>query len=169
MRPGYGVRHPGTVNLVCGLVCAGKTTLAKRLALELPAVRFTLDEWMLHLYGGRFDDPEYVARLENCKEVIWETALQVLNLGNDVVLDWNQWNPERRAEWRDRARNAGYPARLYFLDVSLEVAVQRARDRTAGGATLTHQIDEDGVRHFATIFVSPTTSEGLPIEHIDGA
>ncbi|WP_460532347.1 AAA family ATPase [Flindersiella endophytica] len=35
------------VHLLCGLVGAGKTTCARRLAADLPAVRFSPDEWML--------------------------------------------------------------------------------------------------------------------------
>lgn len=41
--------HP-TVHLLCGLPGAGKTTLARRLEAGLPAIRFSLDEWMLRLY-----------------------------------------------------------------------------------------------------------------------
>ncbi|NJC23977.1 putative kinase [Arthrobacter pigmenti] len=38
------------VHLLCGLNGAGKTTYARQLEHELPAVRFSLDEWMLHLF-----------------------------------------------------------------------------------------------------------------------
>ena len=152
---------PPTVHLMCGLVCAGKTTVARRLASEVPAVRFTLDEWMLRLYGGRHDAPEYVARLEVCKALMWETALQVLGAGHDVLLDWNQWNRERRAEWRDRAHAATFPVALHFVDVPIETAVQRASDRAARGTQHVHQFGEEGVRHFATIFEPPTAAEGF--------
>lgn len=49
---GHTERGP-VVHAICGLVCAGKTTLAKELASELDGVRFTLDEWMLRLFGLR--------------------------------------------------------------------------------------------------------------------
>lgn len=38
--------------LVCGLPGAGKTTLARRLADEVPAVRLSGDEWMVALGIG---------------------------------------------------------------------------------------------------------------------
>jgi len=55
---------PPRVHLLCGLPGAGKTAYAYSLEAELPAVRFSLDEWMLRLYPWSYDDPRYVARLD---------------------------------------------------------------------------------------------------------
>lgn len=150
------------VHLMCGLVCAGKTTLAKRLASELPAMRFSRDEWMLRLYGLRHDDTRYVAALTPCTRLIWEVALDALRLRRSVIMDWNHWNPERRAKSRERAQSAGFAVVLHYLDVPLEVAVEGARHRLADDVDDAHPIDEQGVRHFATIFEPPTAAEGIP-------
>lgn len=82
---------PGpTVHLLCGYKGAGKTTYAKHLEKVLPAVRFSLDEWMLQLYPDlSFDSVGYASRAEICKDLVWETAKQVLFCDVDVVLDWN--------------------------------------------------------------------------------
>ena len=37
--------------LVVGCTGAGKTTYARQLAAELGAVRFSIDEWMMALFG----------------------------------------------------------------------------------------------------------------------
>ncbi|MFG2228344.1 AAA family ATPase [Streptomyces sp. NPDC048644] len=63
------------VHLMCGLNGAGKTAYARRLAEQLPAVRFGLDEWMLRLYPYRYDTAKYAEQAEVCKELIWETAV----------------------------------------------------------------------------------------------
>ena len=151
------------VHLLCGLVGAGKTTYARRLAVELPAVRFTLDEWMLRLYGLRYDDPAYVARLDRCTTLIWDTACQVLGAGCDVILDWNQWSRERRREWRQRAETVGYEVVLHYIDVSLETAIKQTLGRGAADVADAHQIDEAGVRHLETIFQLPSEDEGIEI------
>src|SRR5512141_353395 len=97
-----------TVHLLCGLPGAGKTTVARKLGAGLPAVRFSLDEWMLRLYPEvHFASGEYGDLAETCKLLIWDTALQVLQAGTDVVLDWNQWSRERRAVWAAKAVSAG--------------------------------------------------------------
>jgi hypothetical protein len=59
------VHHDPTIHLMCGLVAAGKTTLARKLAeeLQLPAVRLSRDEWMIRPYGLPHEDPAYVEQL----------------------------------------------------------------------------------------------------------
>jgi predicted kinase len=151
------------VHLLCGLVGAGKTTYARRLACEVPAVRFSLDEWMLRLYELRYDDPRYVSRLDGCTSLMWDTAKQVLGLGHDVVLDWNQWSLERRSAWRSRAESAGYGVVLHHVDVSLDTAIRQTLARAAENVTGTHHIDEAAVRHFSTIFQRPSLDEGIEI------
>src|SRR5947209_1082007 len=76
------------VHLMCGLVAGGKTTLARQLAEELPALRFSRDEWMIRLYGLSYDDPRYVAHLDACTGLMWDLAVEALRLGVNVILDW---------------------------------------------------------------------------------
>ena len=118
-----------TIHLMCGLVAAGKTTLARKLAEELPAVRLSRDEWMIRLYGLPHEDPAYVEQLAPCTELLWDIALNVLGVGASVVLDWNFWSRNRRQEARERANAAGYPVLLHWLDVPVDAVVQRARTR----------------------------------------
>jgi predicted kinase len=123
---------PPTIHLMCGLVAAGKTTLARELAHELPAVRLSRDEWMLRLYGGRYDDPAFIERLVPCTEVMWDVGLKILAVGSNVLLDWNFWSRERRSEARERAAAAGVGLQLHWLDVPVEVAAERARRPALG-------------------------------------
>ena len=149
------------VHLLCGLNGGGKTTYAR----SLPGVRFSLDEWMLRLYGLPFDDPDYGRLAEACKDVIWSAATQVLTCGVDVVLDWNSWSRERRRTWRARAAAAGYVAVVHYLDVPVEVAVARALSRADKGS---HVLTEADVRHLAALFEPPTADEGMEIKIVMG-
>jgi hypothetical protein len=52
-----------TLHLMVGLPCSGKTTLAKKLEHELPALRLNLDEWHICLFGQDAEEPEHDACL----------------------------------------------------------------------------------------------------------
>jgi hypothetical protein len=121
--------RPPRVHLLAGLKWAGKTTYARRLEADLPAVRFTLDEWMLRLHELRYDDPTYPELAESCKSLIWDTAQQVLRARVDVVLDWNQWSRKRRREWATRATQARFEPVLHYIRVPL---VQRSLTPPSG-------------------------------------
>lgn len=148
---------------MCGLVAGGKTTVARQLARELPAVRLSRDEWMIRLFGLTYDDPMYVERLGPCTALLWDVALDMLAADVSVVLDWNFWSREQRAEAKQRATDAGFSIRLHWVDVPLDVAISRANHRAADATPGAHVIDEKGVRHFEMIFEPPQDDERLPI------
>ena len=155
--------HP-TVHLLCGLPGAGKTTLARQLEAGLPAVRFSLDEWMLRLYPDlHFASGNYGRLAETCKLLIWDAARQVLEGGTDVVLDWNQWSRERRAVWAGRAAAAGAAVVVHYVRTPLRTSIERAAGRAARNEAGSHRIEEADVRHLAGIFEEPEPSEGLRI------
>lgn len=149
-----------TVHLLVGVPGSGKTTLAKALAAERRAVRFTLDEWMLRLHGLRYDDPNYGSKADGCRELIWDTAQEVLRSGADVILDWSQWNRYKRSEWIQRVQAAGWRAVVQFLDVSVDVAIAQVEARSDAHS---HSIDESGVRHMIGLLEPPTDDEGVEV------
>jgi predicted kinase len=96
--------------------------------------------------------------------LLWDLAVEILNVGRNVVLDWNFWSRQRRSDARERADRAGYPILLHWLDVALEVAVDRATGRLAVQPRLAYRIDADAVRHFASIFEPPADDEELAVQ-----
>nr|WP_297430100.1 ATP-binding protein [uncultured Actinotalea sp.] len=160
-------RAPATVHLLAGLNGAGKTTYARRLARTGPAVRFTLDEWMLRLYATPYDDPRYPELRDTCTDLVWDVARQVLDTGTDVVLDWNQWSRTRRAFWRDRALSAGHEPVLHHVRVPLVTAIARVEQRARDGVPGAHVVPAEDVRHLAGLFEEPSADEGLVIRTVD--
>lgn len=122
-----------TAHLIHGFLGSGKTTLAKRLERDVPAVRFTPDEWMARLYGR--DPPaaifqEKASAILELMEPIWSRCL---SLGVDVVLDFGCWRRSERDRVREVAQDAGAQSLLYVLKCSDEAAWKRieARNGTA--------------------------------------
>lgn len=119
-----------TAHLLHGFIGSGKTTYARRLEAELPAVRFTLDEWMARLYGqsppaDRFG--EYFRRIES---LLWQQALSVLRAGSDVVMDLGFWSRESRDAARTRVLSVDAVPRFYLIDCPVEIMRERTIRRS---------------------------------------
>ena len=76
-----------TIHAIHGFIGAGKTTFARQLETQLPALRLNSDEWMVQLYGP--DPPEEVFRpgIVRVNVLMRQLAERALTLGLHVVLD----------------------------------------------------------------------------------
>lgn len=106
------------MHLVHGPQGAGKSAYARKLAADLPAVRFSIDEWMSNLFVPDMVPPLDMGwldeRMARCEAMIWEMAVAVLRNGGHVVLDLGFQRPQQRAEARRRAALLGLEP-LYHL------------------------------------------------------
>jgi predicted kinase len=125
-----------TAHMICGYLGAGKTRFARRLERELPAIRFTHDEWMVRLYDA--DPPaeqfaDCFARVSALIDQLWPRCLE---LGLDVVLDLNFWSRQQRDAARRMIAALGATGRLYYLSCDETTAWARIEQRNAEGGHL---------------------------------
>lgn len=118
-----------TLHMMYGFVGAGKTTFAKGLESQLPAVRFTHDEWLNKLYGDNPPLEHFAEYYKRVDELIWVYASRLLGLKQDVILDSGFWTRASRDDARAKAKALGAKTKLYFLDVPENVMLERTRKR----------------------------------------
>src|SRR5918999_4280632 len=113
--------------LICGLPGSGKTTLARQLASEVPAVRLCPDEWK-HALGIDYYDEQMRVRLE---KRLWRLGQELLALGQSVILENGFWAREEREELRLAARALGVRVELHYLEAPIDELWRRIEIRNA--------------------------------------
>jgi predicted kinase len=148
--------------LICGLPCAGKTTLAKRIERERSALRLTPDEWIARLFGAEISTEALDAARDPVEAALWDLAARVLGLGVDVILDFGFWSRQEREEFRARAAALGARIEVHFLDVPEEILLKRLAARNAQPPPGTFAIDEARLMLWARDFEPPGADELRP-------
>ncbi len=112
-------------------------------------VRFTLDDWMVGLFGPDLNDPtdwDWISeRATRCENRILETALELANTGSSSVIEIGLAQAKRRAEVAAAIRKRGAGIKLHYLKVDPAERWRRVeeRNRTAnelGGLTIPRPI-----------------------------
>ncbi|MFT4036974.1 MAG: ATP-binding protein [Thermomicrobiales bacterium] len=146
-----------TITLLCGLPCAGKTTLAKQLERDRPALRLSEDDWVCRLYHPV--EPHHDDRRLAIKEVQWDIAVRAVQLGADVVLDWGMWTRAERDDFRARAAAQEVGFELRYLEAPLDELVQRALARNGALPPHSFAVTEAELRLWAREFEPPAPDE----------
>jgi predicted kinase len=131
------------VHLICGPVGSGKTTYSRQLASEHTAIVFSIDEWMQNLFGGdlpkesemaKVDFAWFSERVDRCEVQIWSVAEQLLNQGQNVILDLGFIRKARRDKARGTASELGFKSQLHIVDADIETRRDRVSIRNSSKA-----------------------------------
>ena len=118
------------VFIVCGKICAGKSTYTKKLIKEKKAVNLSVDEITLALFGshcGQMHDT-YCERTQN---YLFNKSLQLVKTGINVILDWGFWQKKERDFAKQFFKNHNIQTELHYIDVSYEKWQQNLEKRNA--------------------------------------
>lgn len=152
--PGADASRP-TLVLMVGLPGTGKTTEARRLEAERPALRLTKDEWVKALYGPA--NPSAASDVIEGRLV--DIALDALRLGVDVVLDFGLWARDERSALRQAAADVGADVELRYVTLDVDEQRRRLAARAAASPHTTWPMSDAELTEWAARFDVPTAGE----------
>ncbi|HDZ55893.1 MAG TPA: ATP-binding protein [Pseudomonas xinjiangensis] len=125
----------GIVHLVFGPQGAGKSTYSRTLSESENGTRFSIDEWMVQLYGPDLPKPMNLSwimeRVRRCEAQIWSIARAVALNGGSVILDLGFMKATSRTEFAVLARESGLEYRMHYLHAPHDVRRNRVLTRNA--------------------------------------
>lgn len=153
------------LHFLCGEAGAGKSTLAKALAVEHHAILVSEDIWLSRLFGDRmktFDD--YRAYSQRLKTVVGPLVVDLLTAKQNVVLDYPANTRATRAWFRSLYGAAGAAHVLHFIDVSDETCLQHIDQRNVERPEGSHHLTKEQFEMISSYFEAPEPSEGFEIQ-----
>lgn len=160
-----------TLHLISGLPASGKTTYATELRKRVDGVLFNLDRWLITTFG-RYSLPdvgqdEHTRRVLACRELMWESASELLKRGVDVILDDGFFYREHRMRHAALAADVGAETIIHFVNIPLNLVRQRLERRNANLPRFNFYIDPATLEGFLDMIQRPSPVEGAKVVFVE--
>jgi predicted kinase len=118
-----------TLHFIAGRAGAGKTTLARQLGRELPAVVICEDAWVSKLADPITSFGDFLKATTRLHSALEPHIVELLRLGNHVVLDFAGNTPASRQWVRSIFESAPANHVLHYLTADEATCRERVRQR----------------------------------------
>ena len=150
--------------LLCGKMAAGKSTLARELAVREHAVLLVQDELLETLYPREITDiPGFVKYASRLRSALEPHVCALLSKGISVVLDFPANTRAQRAWFRGIIERANVEHELHFVDASDAVCKRQLKDRSQtlpAGTPWTTDAEFEAITRY---FQPPAEDEGFNV------
>ena len=147
---------------ICGKIDCGKTYYANRLKEQEHAVILSTDEVTYDLtnnqQGEGYDE---FARRVNL--YLRKKAVEIVNAGCTVILDWGFWTKENRKEIKRYGENNGVLVEMHYIDIDdktwYENIEKRNNEVISGNGGSSFYVDEGLLNKVSSLFEIPEKEE----------
>ena len=147
---------------ICGKIGCGKTYYANRLKEQEHAVILSTDEVTYDLtdnqQGEGYDE---FARRVNL--YLRKKAVEIVNAGCTVILDWGFWTKENRKEIKRYGENNGVLVEMHYIDIDdktwYENIEKRNNEVISGNGGSSFYVDEGLLNKVSSLFEIPEKEE----------
>ena len=152
------------IHLVYGPSGAGKSQYSQQLASTIDGACFSIDEWMVQLFGPDQPEPLEVEwlfeRVARCEARIWSTALSLADRGVAVVLDLGLMRRRDRQRFQELGEAASTALQFHYVTADRAVREQRVQRRNREqGATYALEVTPEMFEYSEQMFEEPEESE----------
>ena len=151
---------------VCGKMDAGKSTLARELAVRENAVLLVQDEFLNALFPGEITDiPSFVNRYTRLKNALTPLICVLLSKRITVVLDFAAATKSQRAWFRELIERTHVEHELHLVEAPDPVCKAQLRDRSRGLPVGTPWTTEEEFEAINAYFQPPSGDEAFNVVH----
>jgi len=154
-------RAPIRPILLCGRICAGKSTYAARLKQARGAVVLSCDRLMLTLFGQRLGS-WHDGISERVRAYLLAQSVELLQAGLPVILDFGFWRRSDRLAADAFFRGQGFTPEWHYVEVPDAVWRRNIADRNASAAadeTAGYAVDAALAEKCSRVFETPAREE----------
>ncbi len=120
-----------TVHFLCGYMGFGKSTVARKLALQYNAVILNDDEFMRELFGRNLPEEQFRQAHDKVSEFTWRLGERIVSIGTSVIFDRGFWSKKSRQAAVERAGRFCDSLLFHQIECDMETAKKRVLNRTA--------------------------------------
>ncbi len=149
------------IMLICGKICAGKSTYSKKLMLEQKAVRLNSDELMKTVCGEALGD-RHEEILQKTLNFIYIKAVEIYSTGINVIIDGGFWQRKYREEANQYFSEHNITPEWHYVDISNELwlkNIDKRNKEVERGISEDYYVDEHILEKFKNPADMPISSE----------
>lgn len=154
----------GTLYFFSGKMAAGKSTLARDLALRHNAMLFVQDQWLDTLFPNAvINVATYLEYSGRINKMLAPYIVDLLARGIAVVVDFPGNTRNQRAWFKDIIDKSGADHELHFLDTPDDICKAQLRARSAHLPPGTKWTTDEDFELISSHFRAPADDEGFNV------